>query len=122
MFILDGINWNREGKVAIDYKDDFEYAISVPRIIKDKECYRMWFSSRATKNEPTYRIRYAESLDGIHWNRQADPVGISPSACGWDSEMVCYPFVFDHGVNRYMLYNGNGYGKTGFGLAILEHL
>lgn len=118
---VDGINWKREGKVAIDYKDDFEYAISVPRVMKDKDCYRMWFSSRATKKEPTYRIRYAESLDGIHWNRLADPAGLSPSANGWDSEMVCYPFVFDHGVDRYMLYNGNGYGKTGFGLAVLEH-
>ena len=43
---------------------------------------------------------------------------ISPN--GWDSEMICYPYVFDHGSNRYMLYNGNGYGKTGFGLAVLE--
>ena len=34
--------------------------------------------------------------------------------------MVCYPYVFDHAGNRYMLYNGNGYGRTGFGMAILE--
>ena len=30
---------------------------------------------------------------------------------GWDSEMIAYPFVFDHKGNRYMLYNGNSYGK-----------
>ena len=34
--------------------------------------------------------------------------------------MICYPFVFDYSGNRYMLYNGNEYGKTGIGLAILE--
>ena len=34
--------------------------------------------------------------------------------------MIEYPFVFDHDGSRYMLYNGNGYGKTGFGLAVLE--
>jgi hypothetical protein len=27
--------------------------------------------------------------------------------------------VFDHKGERYMLYNGNGYGQTGFGLAVL---
>ena len=47
-------------------------------------------------------------------------MGMDVSPNGWDSEMICYPYVFDHGRNRYMLYNGNGYGKTGFGLAVLE--
>ncbi len=34
--------------------------------------------------------------------------------------MIEFPRVFDHGGRRFMLYNGNGYGKTGFGLAVLE--
>jgi hypothetical protein len=34
--------------------------------------------------------------------------------------MIEYPFVFDHGGARYMLYNGNGYGRSGVGLAVLE--
>lgn len=116
----DGINWNRQGQVAIDYKDEYEYAISVPRVIKDKDRYRMWFSSRATKDVPTYRIRYAESNDGINWVRKDEDVGIDVSDSGWDSEMICYPYVFDHKGKRYMLYNGNDYGKSGFGLAVLE--
>jgi hypothetical protein len=37
---------------------------------------------------------------------------------GWDSEMIEYPFVFEHDGLRYMLYNGNGYGRSGFGLAV----
>ncbi|MGL4191291.1 MAG: hypothetical protein ACRCRU_01735 [Vibrio sp.] len=116
----DGVNWNREGHVAIDYLDEYEYAISVPRVIKDGGLYKMWFSSRATKDVDSYRIRYAESHDGKYWLRKDDEVGLSISDYGWDSEMVCYPFVFDHNGTRYMLYNGNGYGKTGFGLAVLE--
>ncbi|MDH5276133.1 MAG: hypothetical protein OEW88_06890, partial [Gammaproteobacteria bacterium] len=31
-----------------------------------------------------------------------------------------YAFIFDHDGKRYMLYNGNGYGRTGFGLAVAE--
>jgi len=116
----DGINWDREGVIAIDYRDKYEYAISVPRVIKEKGLYKMWYSYRAQKNIDSYRIGYAESPDAINWIRKDEEVGIDVSESGWDSEMICYPFVFDHKGKRYMLYNGNGYGKTGFGLAVLE--
>lgn len=117
----DGINWIRDKNVAIDFKDEYEYALGVPRVIKDNNLYKMWFCSRATKDIDTYRIRYAESIDGINWTRKDEEVGIDVSQTGWDSEMICYPFVFDHKGKRYMLYNGNDYGKTGFGLAVLEN-
>ena len=116
----DGINWKRNGTVAIDYRDQHEYAISAPRVVRDKDQYRMWFSSRATRDIPTYRVRYAESSDGIHWVRKDEEVDLDVSDSGWDSEMICYPYIFDHKGNRYMLYNGNDFGKTGFGLAVLE--
>ncbi|WP_236729556.1 hypothetical protein, partial [Mycobacterium tuberculosis] len=28
---------------------------------------------------------------------------------------------FDHRGQRFMLYSGDGYGRTGFGLAVLEN-
>jgi len=112
----DGISWNRNGIVAIDYLDDTEYAISRPSVIRDEDCWKMWFSHRGS----FYKIGYAESADGIRWERQDSYCGIDVSNYGWDSEMIEYPFVFDHNDVRYMLYNGNGYGKTGFGLAVLE--
>jgi hypothetical protein len=109
----DGVHWRRDGSVAIDFLDDKEYAISRPSVVRDDDGWKMWFSSRGD----SYRIAYAESEDGRHWRRQPS-AGIDVSPDGWDSEMIEYPFVFDHQGRRYMLYNGNGYGKTGFGLAI----
>ena len=64
-----------------------------------------------------YRLGYAVSEDGIKWARRDSSVGIDVSDSGWDSEAVTYPFVFEHGGQQYMLYNGNGYGRTGFGIA-----
>ena len=116
----DGINWIREGRVAIDYSSPYEYAISVPRVLKEDHLYKMWFSFRGSKNIKTYRIGYAESIDGFEWQRKDSEVGIDISNIGWDSEMICYPFVYKHADNTYMLYNGNGYGKTGFGIAYLK--
>lgn len=112
----DGITWEREGTVSIDYANDDECAISRPSVIRDNDCWRMWYSYRGD----SYRIGYAESHDGHHWSRLDTKAGIDVSSAGWDSEMIEYPFVFDHKGRRYMLYNGNDYGKTGFGLAILE--
>jgi hypothetical protein len=112
----DGVIWNREGVVAIDYLDEMEYAISRPSVVRDKDCWKMWFSHRGS----SYRIGYAESDDGMQWRRLDAHCGIDISSSGWDSEMIEYPFVFDHAGARYMLYNGNGYGRTGFGLAVLE--
>ena len=78
----------------------------------------MWYCYRG--RDFAYRIGYAESEDAIRWCRRDVEAGISASQGGWDSEMICYPYIFDHKGERYMLYNGNGYGASGIGLAVLE--
>ena len=113
---VDGISWVRQGIISVDLQHQGEWGISKPCVIKDKKIYRMWYSCRGE----SYRIGYAESTDGKYWERKDNEVGIDVSASGWDSEMIEYAFVFDHNGDRYMLYNGNGYGKTGIGLAILD--
>ncbi len=112
----DGLNWERKGIVCIDFKSDDEYAISRPCVLKDNDIYKMWYSYRGG----SYRIGYAESTDGINWVRKDEEAGIDVSDSGWDSEMIEYAFIFGHKGKKYMLYNGNGYGKTGFGYAILK--
>jgi hypothetical protein len=118
----NGIDWDIHSTVAIDYENENEYAISRPAVVKDGvNEYRMWYSYREQENVKTYRIGYAESTDGVSWTRKDSLMKqFDVSAEGWDSEMICYPFVFDNKGKRYMLYNGNGYGKTGFGLAVLK--
>ncbi|MBQ9537264.1 MAG: hypothetical protein IJU79_05685 [Desulfovibrionaceae bacterium] len=119
---LDGINWNKLDGPVIDFKNEYEYAISTPRVIKDEpNHYKMWYSYRGQKHIDTYRIGYAESEDGIHWIRKDEAMSsFDVSETGWDSEMICYPYLFKHNDRLYMLYNGNNYGKTGCGLAVLE--
>lgn len=112
----DGIRWQRKGEIAIDFGFPGEYAICKPCVLKTGDFYEMWFCSRGE----TYRVRYATSADGIAWRRSPKLPGIDVSAHGWDSEMIEYPCVFEHEGLRYMLYAGNGFGRTGFGLAVLE--
>jgi len=112
----DGVEWRRDGRICIDFEHSGEYAISRPSVLRDGDLYRMWYSWRG----PSYRIGYAESRDGLAWVRKDGEAGIDVSAAGWDSEMIEYPCVFDFAGRRYMLYNGNDYGRTGIGLAELE--
>lgn len=111
----DGVHWTRHNVIAIDFNSPEEYAICRPCVRKDGNVYRMWFCARGN----TYRIYYAESSDGVAWRRTNEPA-LQVAESGWDSEMVEYPFVFNHRGDRYMLYAGNGFGKTGFGIAVLE--
>ena len=112
----DGICWRRDGRVCIDFRDENEYAIARPCVVEIDGRYRMWYSRRGD----SYRIGYAESDDGVEWERMDAAAGIDVSAEGWDSEMIEYPCVFEHRGAWYMLYNGNGYGATGIGLAELD--
>jgi len=111
----DGIQWVRRGVVCIDFKSDDEYAIARPCVVRDRDMYRMWYAYRGA----SYRIGYAESSDGVVWERLDDRAGIDVSHEGWDAEMIEYPCVVDAGGRRVMLYNGNDYGRTGIGLAEL---
>jgi predicted GH43/DUF377 family glycosyl hydrolase len=110
----DGIEWRRDGLVCIELAGS-ERNIARPCVVNDDGRYRMWYSYDAGRG---YRIGYAESEDGLRWTRRDDCAGISPSATGWDSEAQAYPWVFSHDGTRFLLYNGNAFGRTGFGLAV----
>lgn len=117
----DGINWLQTSKIAIDLEND-EGGIASATVVKDG-IYRMWYSFRKVidyRNNPlnSYKIGYAESDDGINWKRKDDLAGIDLSHNGWDSCMIAYPYVVSLESKKILFYNGNGFGKTGFGYAL----
>ncbi|MEM7376709.1 MAG: hypothetical protein AAF460_04300 [Pseudomonadota bacterium] len=115
----DGHGWTRTG-LAVPYALGTAQAFSRPTVVPDGAGgLDMWFSYRSGAGE-AYRIGYAHSADQVHWTLALGAAGITVSDRGWDAEMIAYPYVFDHRDTRMMLYNGNGYGKSGFGLAVLD--
>jgi len=120
----DGIVWRREGRVAIALRPG-EGGLAKPHVIKEDGIYKMWYAHRGARDYRTnpdcaYRIGYAESSNGIDWERKDEQAGIDVSESGWDSTMIEYPCVYDYAGKRYMLYNGNGFGEAGIGLAVWE--
>jgi hypothetical protein len=120
----DGVIWHKRGLVAIDFKTPQEGGLVRPCVIREDQLYKMWYSYRdgkefRTKKEHSYRIGYAESRDGLIWERQDERSGIDVSGTGWDSDMLAYPYVHQRSNGRkYLFYNGNGFGKAGLGFAI----
>lgn len=115
----DGVHWQAPGQVCISPDRENDYSVGRPWVIRDGALYRMWYSIRS-KGPVRYRIGYAESTDGVAWQRKDDEAGIECSPEGWDSQMICYPCVVDVKGKRYMFYNGNRHGESGFGYAVLE--
>jgi hypothetical protein len=121
---VDGINWEPSGKIIIPAENEF-MAHCKPAVIENKGLYHMWFSRRGSHNfrkdgPDAYKLGYAVSTDFINWTRDDSKAGIGVSEDGWDSEMICYPHIVKVNERFLMFYNGNGFGKTGFGYAELE--
>ncbi|OLQ86141.1 hypothetical protein BIY22_12895 [Vibrio panuliri] len=116
----DGFNWN-ETTDEVPFFEGIAQAFSSPCIYDFGKYKQMWFSYRSGSGTP-YRIGSAISYGNSEWELSLNEMTISPSEVesDWDANMVEYPFVFEHKKMLYMLYNGDGYGKTGFGLAILR--
>ena len=121
---VNGIDWVKHGRDLIADKLGSHECQACPDVTYRDGHYHMFFSYRDIRNykgrEGGYRIGYASSLDMINWHRDDDQVDITLSESGWDSEMINYPHVFELDGATWMLYQGNGMGRDGFGLAVLE--
>ena len=111
----DGLRWERTGIVC------HRLPLGGGVRLRPTVCPTRWQVSTACGIRiavSSYRIGYAESADGIVWTRQDSTSVVPASSSGWDSEMTTYPWSSGAGIACHMLYNGNGYGRTGIGLAV----
>lgn len=124
-FSIDGINWITSSKFCIEERIPNE-AQNAPCIIEIKGKYYMFFCYRSGANFRNstngYRLSYAISDDLENWDRKEDLIfeNFEQHINDWDWEMQAYPRVFPYNNKLYLLYNGNNFGKQGFGLAYLN--
>ncbi|MEM1020056.1 MAG: hypothetical protein ACFBZ9_11715 [Sphingomonadales bacterium] len=107
----DGLSWDTNTKAAIDHRDAREYALGKPCLTRENGRYVMYFVARGER----YRIWRATYERG-RWIRDDAPVDIARA--DWDSDMQAYPMLFSHKGQDILLYNGNGYGRSGLGWAL----
>lgn len=121
----DGINWVKQNADIVESKLGDDEAQACPDIFFANGKYHLFFCYREgldfrDNRARSYRIGYASSTDLVNWTRDDSRIDLDISETGWDSEMVAYPTVFELDGSIYMIYAGNGNGRTGFGLAKLN--
>jgi predicted GH43/DUF377 family glycosyl hydrolase len=121
----DGINWIKQNTDIVENKLGDEEAQACPDIFLANGKYHLFFCFREgldfrDNRARSYRIGYASSKDLLNWKRDDSYINLDVSETGWDSEMVAYPTVFELDGSIYMMYAGNGNGRTGIGLAKME--
>lgn len=112
----DGVTWGAGREIMTPRRPD-EFGFCRPWVRRRSDGYEMWYSIRHA--DIGYRIAYATSPNGHQWTRQ-DHLGLDVSDFGWDSEMTAFSALFETLDGSFMLYNGNGYGRTGIGLARID--
>lgn len=122
----DGVNWSKEeARQIISDSLGPDESQALPTVIKIDGCYHMFFCYRESfdfRNSTGrgYRLGHAWSEDLSKWTRDDETPKLDGTPDTWDSEMQCYPHVFECDGKVYLLYNGNEFGRLGFGLAELQ--
>lgn len=123
---MNGIDWvKEEARQIIDDRLGADESQALPTVVQIGErhhmffCYRESFDFR-TANKRGYRIGHAYSDDLLNWTRDDSNPHLEIGEGEWDSEMQCYPHAFECDGRFYLLYNGNEFGRHGFGLAEIE--
>lgn len=122
----DGINWvKEEGRQIVADRLGADESQALPTVIEIDNLYHMFFCYRQSfdfrKNKDrSYRIGHAYSDNLVNWIRDDERLLLDVTPGDWDSDMLCYPHVFEYNKKFYLLYNGNEFGRYGFGLAVLE--
>jgi sucrose-6-phosphate hydrolase SacC (GH32 family) len=122
----DGVNWVKEeakqiiaDRLGPDESQALPSVIEIDGVYHMVFCYRQSFDFRANRDRG-YRIGHACSRDLREWTRDDDMIPLDSAPGEWDGDMQCYPHVFACQGRIYLLYNGNQFGRHGFGLAVLE--
>lgn len=117
----NGIDWDKHSQNPV-LTDDFTAGpsrnVTSRNFVRyENGVFQMWYSHA----KPDYRIRYAESLDGIHWERSPLHLALDASAApAWDDKMVEYPEVDVVDGKWRLWFCGNGFCSVGLATGMVE--
>ena len=122
----DGVIWTKEdARQIIPDRLGVDESQALPTVMRIGNCFHMFFCYRESfdfrkDKQRGYRIGHAWTDDLSNWIRDDAQLLLEGTPGAWDSDMQCYPHVFECEGKVYLLYNGNEFGRYGFGLAELQ--
>lgn len=120
----DGLAWERDGLPIVPDRLGPDECQALPSVVRLDDRWHLFFCYRQPDDFRTnpargYRIGHAWTDDLVRWTRD-DGLALDGTPGDWDGDMQCYPCAFAHAGQVFLLYNGDAFGRDGFGLAVLE--
>jgi predicted GH43/DUF377 family glycosyl hydrolase len=122
----DGVHWvKEEARQIVSDRLGPDESQALPTVVEIDGRHHMFFCYRQSSDfrsnkQRGYRIGHAWSDDLRTWQRDDEQIALGIDDGSWDSDMQCYPHVFKCEDKVYLLYNGNEFGRHGFGAAVLD--
>lgn len=113
----DGIDWQPGGADVVGLAPD-EFGLSRPWIVRMDGQEHLFHAIRRKQYSIGHAVRDPESENGAWQRLNADVLG--PGTDAWEDSATCYPALIRAGGRLLMFYNGNGYGRTGLGVAVVD--
>lgn len=108
----DLFRWPTRGEIEVRPGDQ-SIGLARPWVFENAGLRELWLGERSQDNR--YRLAYAIADPSNEWGPLQYP-DLGP-ASEWDAEMQAAPAIIRVNRVNYLFYNGNGFGKTGFGVA-----
>lgn len=111
----DGVQWNKHPNnpvltVGLKGKWDDKH-LTAPFVIRDGAVFKMWYRGESTQFPGKGSTGYAESPDGVNWERYSGNPVFTPAASGWDSRsLTISPIIKRDG--KYEGWYGGSDGST----------
>lgn len=112
----DGRSWAPTGRLVMDITQDDEHGFGRPWVTREHGRHCMYYSVRR-KSLRAYRMGYAESPDGLSWDRQDQRINLDVGPGAYDDSAIMYAAPIKIDGTTWCFYNGNDFGREGFALA-----
>ena len=103
---IDGVSWSQP-KIVLSPNIDsgWEDEVNRPSIVKIQDLYHMWYTGQTRDYS---RIGYAQSTDGVSWNRiSSEP--ILGADVAWEKDTVMCPHViYDYKQSQFRMWYSGG--------------
>lgn len=121
----DGLAWDARSNAAMPQGPGNRDGLGRPWIVEESDGLRLWFSRRGrsyrSSGAGAYRLSSVRlDGEGFACGAEEDMAFDNPPAAGdFDSWMQAYSCILPYRDELIMFYNGNDFGKEGFGWARL---
>ncbi|MGV6849146.1 MAG: hypothetical protein ACWA5A_12295 [Marinibacterium sp.] len=124
---VDGESWTADDALVLGFADETEGGLVRAQPVGSGEdqfllaCARGWRDFRQGENK-SYRFVFARENDDTGWTRTPDICAWDPAPgpSDWDGGMQSYPWLVEDAGRQIVFYNGNDFGRSGFGCARLN--